>query len=119
MSGVHASLAEIKSENFSAPQVDAVWPGWGHASENPALPAKLKELGVSFLGPSSSVMAALGDKIAANILAQTAGVPSIPWSGDGLTAQLDERGAIPEAVRTEPQCRPTRSVGQRSREEGF
>ena len=24
-------------------QVDAVWPGWGHASENPKLPAKLKE----------------------------------------------------------------------------
>ena len=35
-------------------------------------------------------MAALGDKIAANILAQTAKVPSIPWSGDGLTCQLTE-----------------------------
>ena len=23
--------------------MDAVWPGWGHASENPKLPAKLKE----------------------------------------------------------------------------
>ena len=38
----------------------------------------------------SGVMAALGDKIAANILAQTAKVPSIPWSGDGLTCQLTE-----------------------------
>jgi acetyl-CoA carboxylase/biotin carboxylase 1 len=37
-------------------------------------------------------MAALGDKIAANILAQTAKVPSIPWSGDGLTCQLTEDG---------------------------
>ena len=27
-------------------------------------------------------MRALGDKIAASILAQTAKVPSIPWSGD-------------------------------------
>ena len=33
-------------------------------------------------------MSVLGDKIAANILAQTAGVPSIPWSGNGLTAEL-------------------------------
>eukprot|EP00933_Yihiella_yeosuensis_P029464 TRINITY_DN23109_c0_g1_i1.p1 TRINITY_DN23109_c0_g1~~TRINITY_DN23109_c0_g1_i1.p1 ORF type:complete len:2264 (+),score=566.09 TRINITY_DN23109_c0_g1_i1:79-6870(+) len=76
--------------------VDAVWPGWGHASENPALPAKLKELGISFIGPTSSVMAVLGDKIAAGILAQTAGVPSIPWSGDGLQAELTKEGTIPD-----------------------
>lgn len=78
--------------------VDAVWPGWGHASENPKLPAKLKELGITFIGPNSSVMAALGDKIAANILAQTAQVPSIPWSGDGLTCNLTAEGTIPEEV---------------------
>jgi len=79
-----------------AQKVDAVWPGWGHASENPQLPAKLKEMGIGFLGPSSSVMSVLGDKIAAGILAQTAGVPSIPWSGDGLTADLTSEGTIPE-----------------------
>lgn len=26
--------------------VDAVWPGWGHASENPRLPNTLKEKGI-------------------------------------------------------------------------
>lgn len=36
------------------------------------------------------------DKIAAGILAQTAGVPSIPWSGDGLTAELTAEGTIPD-----------------------
>jgi len=41
-------------------------------------------------------MSVLGDKIAANILAQTAGVPSISWSGDGLTANLTAEGTIPE-----------------------
>ncbi|KFG47374.1 acetyl-CoA carboxylase ACC1, partial [Toxoplasma gondii FOU] len=76
-------------------KVDAVWPGWGHASENPNLPRRLSELGITFIGPSATVMAALGDKIAANILAQTAGVPSIPWSGDSLKATLDSTGAIP------------------------
>lgn len=35
-------------------------------------------------------MSVLGDKIAANILAQTAKVPSIPWSGDGLEAVLTD-----------------------------
>uniref|UniRef100_A0A0K6S787 Uncharacterized protein n=1 Tax=Chromera velia CCMP2878 TaxID=1169474 RepID=A0A0K6S787_9ALVE len=76
--------------------VDAVWPGWGHASENPKLPQSLADNGIEFIGPTSPVMAALGDKIAANILAQTAGVNSIPWSGNGLTAQLDKGGHIPQ-----------------------
>jgi hypothetical protein len=78
--------------------VDAVWPGWGHASENPDLPTKLKKLGIYFMGPTSPVMSVLGDKIAANILAQTAGVPSIPWSGDGLKAELNEEGTIPDEI---------------------
>jgi acetyl-CoA carboxylase/biotin carboxylase 1 len=83
--------------------VDAVWPGWGHASENPKLPTALTELGIKFIGPTAPVMSVLGDKIAANILAQTANVPSIPWSGswgnegdDGpLQANLQEDGTIP------------------------
>lgn len=78
--------------------VDAVWPGWGHASENPRLPAACLAAGITFIGPTSPVMAVLGDKIAANILAQTALVPSIPWSGDGLTAELTPEGTIPEDV---------------------
>ncbi len=76
--------------------VDAVWPGWGHASENPSLPATLNSVGIKFIGPTAPVMSILGDKVAANILAQTAKVPSIPWSGDGLTADLTEQGTIPE-----------------------
>ena len=48
-------------------------------------------------GPRRALLrSVLGDKIAAGILAQTAGVPSIPWSGDGLTAQLTEEGTIPK-----------------------
>ena len=54
--------------------VDAVWPGWGHASENPRLPNTLKAMGIKFIGPTGPVMSVLGDKIAANILAQTAKV---------------------------------------------
>lgn len=68
--------------------MDAVWPGWGHASENPNLPTRLSAEGIKFIGPTAPVMSVLGDKIAANILAQTAKVPSIPWSGDGLEAVL-------------------------------
>ena len=45
--------------------VDAVWAGWGHASENPKLPDALSELDkpIIFIGPGSRAMRLLGDKI--------------------------------------------------------
>ncbi|RHN68589.1 putative ligase [Medicago truncatula] len=61
--------------------VDAVWPGWGHASEDLELPNALKEKGIVFLGPPAISMAALGDKIASLLIAQAAEVPTLPWSG--------------------------------------
>ena len=64
---------------------DAVWPGWGHASENPQLPSQLEYHGIAFLGPPASAMDAVGDKICANLLAQSCDVDVIPWSGTGLT----------------------------------
>lgn len=42
--------------------VDAVWPGWGHASENPKLPNTLDAMGIKFIGPTGHVMSVLGDK---------------------------------------------------------
>ncbi|XP_074264154.1 acetyl-CoA carboxylase 1-like [Silene latifolia] len=61
--------------------VDAVWPGWGHASENPELPDALQAKGIVFLGPPGTSMAALGDKIGSSLIAQAADVPTLPWSG--------------------------------------
>lgn len=67
--------------------VHGVWAGWGHASENPKLPDMLSRTAskIAFLGPPGSAMRALGDKISSTIVAQSANVPCIPWSGDGLT----------------------------------
>ena len=66
-------------------EADAVWPGWGHASENPKLPTALAYHDIAFLGPSAESMDAVGDKICANLLAQSCDVNVIPWSGSGLT----------------------------------
>jgi len=77
-------------------KVDAVWPGWGHASENPALPRTLHSMGIGFLGPTDTAMYVLGDKIASTILAQTAGVPCIPWNGEGIQAKMQADGNIDE-----------------------
>ena len=67
--------------------VDAVWAGWGHASENSNLPRKLaqdRKRDIVFLGPGAAAMHALGDKVGSSIIAQSAGVPCISWSGTGV-----------------------------------
>ncbi|XP_075727087.1 acetyl-CoA carboxylase isoform X4 [Rhipicephalus microplus] len=68
----------------------AVWAGWGHASENPRLPELLTKNKIAFIGPPEKAMWALGDKIASSIVAQTANVPTLPWSGSGLKADWGE-----------------------------
>ena len=40
---------------------DAVWPGWGHASENPALVDALVAARIAFIGPPARPMRLLGD----------------------------------------------------------
>ncbi|XP_063836582.1 acetyl-CoA carboxylase isoform X2 [Ostrinia nubilalis] len=72
-------------------QVQAVWAGWGHASENPKLPELLHRAGVVFIGPPEKAMWALGDKIASSIVAQTAEIPTLPWSGSELKAEYNTK----------------------------
>lgn len=69
--------------------VQAVWPGWGHASEVPDLPDSLQARGIRFLGPPSGPMSALGDKIGSSLIAQAAGVPTLPWSGSHVSLSPD------------------------------
>ncbi|XP_062184107.1 acetyl-CoA carboxylase 2-like isoform X3 [Phragmites australis] len=69
--------------------VSAVWPGWGHASENPELPDALTAKGIVFLGPPASSMNALGDKVGSALIAQAAGVPTLAWSGSHVEVPLE------------------------------
>lgn len=78
--------------------VDAVWAGWGHASENPNLPTTLKSKGIVFIGPPAAPMHALGDKIGSTIIAQTAKVPTISWNGDGLILPKKDDMNIPKEI---------------------
>ncbi|KDE05599.1 acetyl-CoA carboxylase [Microbotryum lychnidis-dioicae p1A1 Lamole] len=66
--------------------VHAVWAGWGHASENPRLPESLaaSKQKIVFIGPPGSAMRSLGDKISSTIVAQSAQVPCMDWSGTGV-----------------------------------
>ncbi|KAG1786029.1 acetyl-CoA carboxylase [Suillus plorans] len=77
--------------------VHAVWAGWGHASENPRLPESLaaSKNRIVFIGPPGSAMRSLGDKISSTIVAQSADVPCMAWSGTGISDTImSERGFV-------------------------
>ncbi|KAG1780813.1 carboxyl transferase domain-containing protein [Suillus placidus] len=77
--------------------VHAVWAGWGHASENPRLPESLaaSKNRIVFIGPPGSAMRSLGDKISSTIVAQSADVPCMAWSGSGISdTVLSEQGFV-------------------------
>ncbi|MBN3304222.1 ACACA carboxylase, partial [Amia calva] len=83
--------------------VQAVWAGWGHASENPKLPELLLKNSIAFMGPPSQAMWALGDKIASTIVAQSAGIPTLPWSGMGLTVDWTDSDQKKRIVNVPPE----------------
>lgn len=64
---------------------DAVYPGYGFLSENPALAEACAAAGITFVGPSSQVLELTGNKARAIAAAKAAGVPtlaSVPPSTD-------------------------------------
>jgi len=58
--------------------VDAIHPGYGFLSENPALARACGKAGITFVGPTPELLELLGDKTAARGLAIRAGVPVLP-----------------------------------------
>ena len=71
---------------------EAVHPGYGFLSENPAFAEALAAEGVAFIGPPKSAIEAMGDKIASKKLAREAGVSTVP----GHMGLIEDAG---EAVR--------------------
>lgn len=66
-------------------QVDAIHPGYGFLSENVQFARRCREEGIIFVGPAPEVMAQLGDKVAAKVIAREAEVPLIADSQVRLT----------------------------------
>jgi len=62
---------------------DAVHPGYGFLSENPAFAEACQKAGIIFVGPSAQSMRAMALKGAAKKLMEDAGVPVVPgYHGD-------------------------------------
>ncbi|WP_110112934.1 acetyl-CoA carboxylase biotin carboxylase subunit [Bacillus sp. CGMCC 1.16541] len=66
-------------------RVDAIHPGYGFLSENTAFANKIEKEGIIFIGPSSDVIAMMGDKVAAREAMKRANVPVVPGSEQTLS----------------------------------
>ncbi len=56
---------------------DAIYPGYGFLSENPALAEACANAGITFVGPTSEVLTLTGNKARAIAAAKAAGVPTL------------------------------------------
>jgi len=95
---------ELMLEALSKNSCDAVWVGWGFISEDAVFAQKIEEAGIIFIGPSSTSMALLGDKISAKELAEKAHVPILPWSRESVgsyeeAVQISEKIGYPVIVK--------------------
>ena len=66
---------------------EAVHPGYGFLSENPAFVEACVDNELVFIGPPAGVMRAMGDKIAARRAMRAAGVPTLPGTDEATTLQ--------------------------------
>src|SRR6202165_2259320 len=55
--------------------VDAIHPGYGFLSENPALPRACEKAGITFVGPDARLLELLGDQTSARQFAIRTGIP--------------------------------------------
>ena len=72
---------------------DAIHPGYGFLSENARFASIVEEHGITFIGPKSEHIHAMGDKVLAKTTMQKLGVPVVPGS-DGTVDTIEDAHAV-------------------------
>lgn len=72
---------------------DAIHPGYGFLAEDADFAAACEDAGITFIGPASGVIRALGSKNEARKLALAAGVPVVPAPGENDFPKLIKASA--------------------------
>lgn len=60
--------------------VEGIHPGYGFLSENSEFAKKVKEAGITFIGPSPEAMDIMGDKLSAKAAVEKYNIPMVPGS---------------------------------------
>ena len=77
---------------------DAIHPGYGFLSENALFAQKIEKSGLIFIGPSSKILDALGDKTKAKKYAKEVGIPVVPGS-DGYITTAEEAEDVVDEIK--------------------
>lgn len=78
-------------------KAEAIHPGFGFLSENSRFASMCEECNITFIGPKSETIDAMGNKINARKLMIDAGVPVIPGS-DGALSTVEEALTIADKI---------------------
>ena len=76
---------------------DAIHPGYGFLSENADFAEMVEAHGLTFIGPKSSMIRKMGNKVEAREAAAKAGLPILPGS-EGAISNLDAAMAVADKI---------------------
>src|SRR5690242_19887981 len=76
---------------------EAIHPGYGLLSENPAFAEICRACGITFIGPSPEAIRLMGDKAQAREMAKHAGAPVVPGS-EGPLGGVDEAQGLADSI---------------------
>jgi acetyl-CoA carboxylase biotin carboxylase subunit len=78
-------LGEKIIEACRATGAEAIHPGYGFLSENPAFATMVAEAGLILIGPSPQAMAVMGNKLSAKAAALKYHIPMVPGTEEAIT----------------------------------
>jgi acetyl-CoA carboxylase biotin carboxylase subunit len=77
--------------------VDGIHPGYGFLSENANFARKVKEAGITFIGPTAEAMEVMGSKLGAKAAVKAFGVPMVPGT-EGAISDVAEAKKVASEI---------------------